>query len=74
MQSKTTTPDQYIIALPEDRKIMMQKLREPLNKNLPQGFEETMQYGMISSVVPHSIYPDGYHCKPTEAMHLKKIT
>jgi hypothetical protein len=39
-----------------------------VKQNLPQGFEETMQYGMISYVVPHSIYPKGYHCKPKDAL------
>ncbi len=73
MQSKATTPDQYIAELPEDRKEVMQKLRETVLKNLPKGFEETMQYGMISYVVPHSIYPDGYHCKPADALPFMSI-
>lgn len=68
MQSKATTPDQYIAELPEDRKEIMQKLREIVKKNLPKGFEETMQYGMLGYVVPHSIYPDGYHCNPKDAL------
>ncbi|MGO3181802.1 MAG: DUF1801 domain-containing protein [Aequorivita sp.] len=74
MQSKDTTSDQYVATLPEDRKVVMQKLRETINKNLPEGFEETMQYGMISYVVPHSIYPDGYHCKPTNALPFMSIS
>lgn len=73
MQSSATTPDQYIAELPEDRKEAMQKLRETVLKNLPKGFQETMQYGMISYVVPHSIYPDGYHCKPTDALPFLSI-
>jgi len=68
MQSKASTPDQYIAELPEDRKEVMQKLRDTVNKNLPKGFEETMQYGMLGYVVPHSIYPDGYHCNPKDAL------
>ena len=68
MQSKAITPDQYIAELPEDRKEVMQILRKTIKKNLPKGFDETMQYGMISYVVPHSLYPDGYHCKPTDAL------
>ncbi|MDX1315855.1 MAG: DUF1801 domain-containing protein, partial [Eudoraea sp.] len=43
---------------------VMDKLRQVVLKNLPEGFEETMNYGMIGYVVPHSIYPDGYHCTP----------
>ena len=73
MQSKATTADQYIAELPEDRKGVMQKLRETILKNLPKGFEETMQYGMISYVVPHSLYPSGYHCNPTDALPFMSI-
>lgn len=73
MQSKATTPDQYIAELPDDRKEIMQKLRETIKKNLPKGFQETMQYGMISYVVPHSIYPAGYHCKPTDELPFLSI-
>ena len=73
MQSSATTPDQYIAELPDDRREVMQKLRETVKKNLPKGFEEIMQYGMISYVVPHTIYPAGYHCKPTDALPFLSI-
>ncbi len=64
MQSKATTVDQYIQELPDDRREAMQKLRAIILKNLPEGFSEEMGYGMIGYVIPHSIYPDGYHCTP----------
>lgn len=64
MQSKASTPDEYIAELPEERVSAMKKLRKIILDNLPKGFEETMSYGMIGYVVPHSIYPDGYHCTP----------
>ena len=64
MQYKANSPEDYIAQLPEDRKGPVQKLREVIRKNLPEGYEETMSYGMIGYVVPHSIYPDGYHCDP----------
>ncbi|MFZ4671492.1 MAG: DUF1801 domain-containing protein [Flavobacterium sp.] len=64
MQSKALTPQEYLFNLPEDRKEVMQKLRNSIIKNIPQGFEEVMSYGMLGFVVPHSIYPDGYHCDP----------
>jgi hypothetical protein len=54
--------------LPADRVEAMSTLREVIRKNLPKGFEETMQYGMLSYVVPHSLYPAGYHCKPADAL------
>lgn len=64
MQSKAATPDEYVDSLPEDRKEAMTKLRKTIKKNLPKGFKEVMSYGMIGYVVPHSIYPAGYHCDP----------
>ncbi|HLF33940.1 MAG TPA: alkaline phosphatase [Cyclobacteriaceae bacterium] len=64
MISKATTPAQYIAELPNDRKQVISRLRKSILKNLPQGFVELMDYGMIGYVVPHSIYPDGYHCDP----------
>lgn len=68
MQSKATTPDQYIAELPEERKDAMQKLRKEILKNLPKGFKESMGYGMLGYCVPHSIYPNGYHCKPSDPL------
>ncbi|WP_420321264.1 DUF1801 domain-containing protein [Flagellimonas sp.] len=58
------TPDEYISKLPEDRKEPVSKLRETVRDNLPKGFEECISYKMIGYVVPHSLYPDGYHCDP----------
>ena len=68
MQSKATSPDEYLAGLPADRKEAMEKLRKTLAKNLPKGFKETMAYGMLCYVVPHTIYPQGYHCKPEQAL------
>ncbi len=64
MQSEAVTVEEYINELPEDRKEAIQKLRREIKKNLPKGFQETMSYGMIGYVVPHSLYPKGYHCDP----------
>jgi uncharacterized protein YdhG (YjbR/CyaY superfamily) len=64
MTSKATSPDQYIKELPADRKEPITKLRETVLKNLPKGFKEVMSYGMLGYVVPHEIYPAGYHCNP----------
>jgi len=64
MPSKAKNPEEYLSELPEDRLGPMQELRKVILKNLPKGFEEQMSYGMIGYVVPHSIYPDGYHCSP----------
>ncbi len=62
MQSKATTPEQYLNELPEDRQEPMRKLREVILKNLPPDFTEAISYGMLGYVVPHSVYPAGYHC------------
>jgi uncharacterized protein YdhG (YjbR/CyaY superfamily) len=64
MQSKATSPEEYIAELPADRKEAITKLRNEIIKNLPSGFQERMGYGMMGYVVPHSIYPNGYHCDP----------
>jgi uncharacterized protein YdhG (YjbR/CyaY superfamily) len=68
MQSKANTPDEYIDQLPVDRKEAITKLRKEVLKNLPKGFKEVIGYGMISYVVPHDIYPAGYHCKPSDPL------
>ena len=64
MKSEAKTPKQYVEELPEERKEAVEKLRKVILKKLPKGFEEEMSYGMIGYVVPHSIYPNGYHCDP----------
>lgn len=60
--------DDYISKCPEDRKDAMQKLSDSVRNNLDAKFEEAMSYGMPGWVVPHSIYPNGYHCKPAEPL------
>ena len=52
----------YINAIPVERKPHFLKLRETILQNIPDGFEEQLSYGMIGYVVPFSIYPKGYHC------------
>ena len=64
MQSSAKTVTDYIIEVPEERKSGFSKLRETILNNIPKGFEEQMSYGMIGYLVPHSIYPKGYHCNP----------
>jgi uncharacterized protein YdhG (YjbR/CyaY superfamily) len=64
MQSKATTVDAYLAELPSDRREAMINLRKEIKKNIPKGFKEEMSYGMIGYVVPHSLYPPGYHCTP----------
>ncbi|PNW28142.1 DUF1801 domain-containing protein [Formosa algae] len=58
------TPEDYIKKLPEKRKAAISKLRQVILDHLPKGFQETMSYGMIGYVVPHKLYPRGYHTNP----------
>ncbi len=64
MKYEANSPEEYINQIAQDRQVAMQKLRNVILDNLPKGFQETMNYGMIGYVVPHSIYPPGYHCTP----------
>ena len=67
MQSKAATPEEYIASLPEDRKRAVSEIRKVILKNLPKGFLEVMD-GMLGYVVPHSLYPGGYHCDPKQPL------
>lgn len=64
MTSDAKTVVEYLEQIPEEQKSVVVKLQKTIKKNLPKGFKEIMNYGMIGYVVPHSIYPDGYHCDP----------
>ena len=64
MNSKATTVNQYLDELVPERKIAISELRKVILENLPAGFKEEISYGMIGYVVPHSLYPAGYHCNP----------
>jgi uncharacterized protein YdhG (YjbR/CyaY superfamily) len=62
MKIVATSPDNYIEQLTEERQEAVGKIRKVILDNLPKDFEETINYGMIGYVVPHSVYPNGYHC------------
>ena len=64
MQSDAKTVDQYISELPPERKQAIQKVRQTILENLPEGFEEAMNWGMISYEIPLATYPDTYNKKP----------
>ena len=68
MQSKAKTVKEYLAELPPERKAAIGAVREVILKNLPKGFAEIMQYGMIGYAVPHSVYPPGYHCDPKQPL------
>lgn len=68
MSQGVSTVKDYLQAITEERKEPIRKLRETILKNLPKGFEEELSYGMIGYVVPHSLYPSGYHCDPKQPL------
>lgn len=64
MISTSAEATNYLDGLPDDRKTAMTELRKVIFQNLPVGFEEQFSSNMINYVVPHSLYPAGYHCNP----------
>lgn len=68
MQSKATSPIDYILELPLDRQEAIKNIQKAILDNMPLGFKEVMQYGMLCYVVPHEIYPKGYHCNPKDPL------
>jgi hypothetical protein len=66
--AKYKNPKEYLSTLEPEKQVIMGKLNGIIKKNIPKGFEETMQYNMLSYVVPHSIYPAGYHCDAAQAL------
>jgi uncharacterized protein YdhG (YjbR/CyaY superfamily) len=64
---------QYINRFSLEDQSVINELRKTILDHLPKGFEETLSYGMIGYVVPHSIYPQGYHVDPTLPLGLMAI-
>jgi hypothetical protein len=68
MKANGTTVEDILANVPEDRFEAFNKLHQVIVENLPDGFEPAISYGGLGYVVPHSIYPAGYHCKPVEPL------
>ncbi len=64
MTYNAKSPSEYINAVDENRRAAFEKLRETILENIPPDFQEQMTYGMIGYVVPHALYPPGYHVDP----------
>jgi hypothetical protein len=62
------TVESYLESLSEEQQKAVRHIRSAIKKNLPKGFSECIQYGMISYVVPLSFYSKGYHCDPTQPL------
>lgn len=68
MNKQVKTVEDYLVNIPDNHKQAINSLREVISKNLPKGFQEGIQYGMIGYFVPLEIYPTGYHCKKNEPL------
>ena len=68
MKASGNTVEEILKNLPEDRAEAFNNLHNVIVKNLPQGFEAAISYGGLGYVVPHTVYPAGYHCKPIEPL------
>ena len=64
MHSNTASVEEYINLVPAAQREAIISLRKVIRENIPTGFAEEISYGMIGYVVPHSLYPKGYHCNP----------
>ncbi len=68
MKANGTTVEEILNNVPEDRAEAFNKLHTIIVQNLPKGFEAAISYGGLGYVVPHTVYPAGYHCKPIEPL------
>jgi len=73
MKALGNTVEEILLNLPTDKKLPFNKLHDVLVKNLPNGFEAAISYGSLGYVVPHALYPAGYHCKPSEPLPFASI-
>ena len=64
MQSDAKTVAEYLESLPEDWREALEEVRTIILDNLPEGYEEAMNFGMVTYQVPLEVYPDTYNKKP----------
>ena len=64
MRSDAKTVTEYLAQLPEERRLALEKVRQTILENLPAGYEEVINWGMIAYQVPLEVYPDTYNKKP----------
>lgn len=73
MSTKPASVAEYLAGLPDDRRAALQALRATILKNLDPAIQEGIQYGMIGYSIPHSVYPQGYHCDPRQPLPFASI-
>ena len=64
VSTSSTTPSDYLASLPQDRREVISAVRDLILGSLPEGYEETINWGMLSYEVPLDVYPDTYNKKP----------
>ena len=65
MKATGVTVEEILENIPEDRKEAFLKLHQTIIDHLPKGFEAGISYGGLGYIIPHSLYPAGYHGKPS---------
>ena len=68
MRANGKTVKEILERVPVERREAFQKLHQTIVDNLPEGFQAGISYGGLGYVVPHTVYPEGYHCKPEEPL------
>jgi hypothetical protein len=68
MKSSATTVQEYLASLPADRRASLEVVRKVILKNLDKQYEETILWGMLAYVVPHKVWPSGYHVDPKKPL------
>ncbi len=64
VSSSAATPEAYLAELPDERRALISHVRDLVNANLPDGYVETMNWGMIAWEIPLAVYPDTYNKQP----------
>jgi hypothetical protein len=70
VKSDARTVDEYLVGLPDDRRVAIEAVRAVILENLPTGYEECMDFGMITYVIPLERYPNTYNGHPLMAIAL----
>ena len=74
MKANGTTVMDILSNIPSERAEHFNQLHDVIVKNLPNGFEAGISYGGLGYVIPHTLYPAGYHCKPIEPLPFAGIS
>lgn len=73
MTTKPTTITEFLASLSDDRRTAIKALRKVIRANIDKPFKESIESGMLSYSLPHSVYPNGYHCNPEQPLPFASI-